>query len=88
MEIKKLREEVVRLQKQCHLMQTQMERLLEKNKKGIFSWMKLGFWGNKVEEREIIEGGEIGFGRQTPIDTKMKEVRGRSTPIKWRKSMS
>ncbi|KAM7471716.1 hypothetical protein LguiA_009899 [Lonicera macranthoides] len=93
MEIKKLREDVVRLQKQCHLMQTQMERLLKKNKKGIFSWMKLGFWGNsssenKVEERVIIEGGEIGFGRQTPMDMKMKGVRGVGTPIKWRNSMS
>lgn len=38
-EIKKLREDVHRLQNQCNAMQVQMERMVEK-KKGFFKWSK------------------------------------------------
>lgn len=79
MEIKKLREDVYRLQSQCSVMQAQMERMAEK-KKGFFKWKKLAFSKSAVEkvEQEAQSEREVGFGRQTPM------VKGRTT----RKSMS
>nr|DAD44820.1 TPA_asm: hypothetical protein HUJ06_003050 [Nelumbo nucifera] len=89
-EIKRLREDVLRLQRQCNSMQSQIDRLMEK-KKSFFKWRKLGgplfkplSVGDRVEEAE---GEHLGFGRQTPMDMKTKLVQGR-TPPKWRKSMS
>ncbi|KAL5756307.1 hypothetical protein ACOSQ2_021053 [Xanthoceras sorbifolium] len=94
MEIKKLREDIMRLQSQCNAMQAQMERIAEK-KKGFFKWKKLGlmpsFKSNLSVVEKVEEGereGEVGFGRQIPMDIKTKLVRGRATPSKWRKSMS
>lgn len=90
-EIKKLREDVLRLQGQCYAMQMQMERLVEK-KKGFFRWKKLGIMSSlkSVSGVEKIEEGdgevEAGFGRMTPVDMKTKLVKGRNP--KWRKSMS
>ncbi|KAE8674090.1 putative Plastidic ATP/ADP-transporter [Hibiscus syriacus] len=90
MEIKKLKEEVVRVQSQCVAMQTQMEKLMDK-KKGFFRWRKLGIMPSlkssvNVFER-IKEDREANFGRKTPTDVKAKLVRGR-TVSKWRNSMS
>ncbi|KAA8541864.1 hypothetical protein F0562_023016 [Nyssa sinensis] len=80
MEIKKLREDVLRLQSQCSAMQGQIAKLLEK-KRGLFSWKKLGVpslktaasVAGKIEEDE--GEGEIGFGQHTPLDMKTKLVR-------------
>ncbi|OVA06549.1 NPH3 domain [Macleaya cordata] len=91
MEIKKLREDVLRLQTQCNSMQGQIERLTEK-KKGFLRWRKLAvplFQSvNVVGRFEEGEGeGKLGFERQTPVNMKTKLVHGR-TPTRWRKSMS
>ncbi|KDP37156.1 hypothetical protein JCGZ_06212 [Jatropha curcas] len=101
MEIKKLKEDVLRLQGQCLAMQMQMERMIERKNKGFFRWKKLGIMsssknGNTVAEKGEEGGGdnggevEIGFGRQsTPVDMKTRLVKGRPTPHhKWRRSMS
>ncbi|KAK6914952.1 NPH3 domain [Dillenia turbinata] len=94
-EIRKLREDVLRLQNQCHSMQLQVERLLEK-KKGFFKWKKVGmlmFKTASVAEDVTQESGggvngEEGFvGGQTPMDIKAKVGKGR-TPPKWRNSQS
>ncbi|KAJ7951850.1 root phototropism protein 3-like [Quillaja saponaria] len=91
LEIKRLKEDVYRLQRQCNSMQLQMERLLEKKKKGFPTWKKFGLPSfNKsvcVLENKIEDGfeGEVGYGRQTPMDMKTRLAKG--TP-KWRKSMS
>ncbi|XP_010254275.1 PREDICTED: coleoptile phototropism protein 1-like [Nelumbo nucifera] len=90
-EIKRLREDVLRLQRQCNSMQAQIDRLMEK-KKSFFKWRKLGMPlfkpGSVGEKDEEVEGeGEVGFERRTPMDMKTKLVQGRITP-KWRKSMS
>ncbi|XP_061347097.1 root phototropism protein 3-like [Gastrolobium bilobum] len=91
MEIRKLKEDVYRLQSQCNAMQVQMERMVEK-KKGFFKWKRFGMPAfskslggveRMVEEAEK----EVGFGRQTPMDMKTSLVKDR-TPHKWRKSMS
>ncbi|RYQ87270.1 hypothetical protein Ahy_B09g094750 [Arachis hypogaea] len=94
MEIRKLKEELYRVQSQCNAMQVQMERMVEK-KKGFFKWMRFGVmpnaFGSKgfggVEKIDEVVEGEVGFGRQTPMDMKTKLVKGR-TPHKWRKSLS
>ncbi|XP_015938202.1 coleoptile phototropism protein 1 [Arachis duranensis] len=94
MEIRKLKEELYRVQSQCNAMQVQMERMVEK-KKGFFKWMRFGVmpnaFGSKgfggVEKIDEVVEGEVGFGRQTPMDLKTKLVKGR-TPHKWRKSLS
>ncbi|XP_059641056.1 coleoptile phototropism protein 1-like [Cornus florida] len=96
MEIKKLREDILRLQNQCFSMQAQIERLSEK-KKGFMWWKKLGMPSSQktiyapMDKAELVGEGEVelGFGRQTPSDKKTKLVmRGRTTPTKWRRSMS
>ncbi|XP_007023976.2 PREDICTED: root phototropism protein 3 [Theobroma cacao] len=92
MEIKKLKEDLLKVQSQCIAMQMQMEKMLDK-KKGFFRWRKLGLkpsFKSSVSVFEKIEEGEgegeVAFGLQTPMDMKAKLVRGR-TPPKWRKSM-
>ncbi|KAL3610554.1 hypothetical protein D5086_001574 [Populus alba] len=98
MEIRKLREDVLRLESQCYVMQMQMERMLEK-KKGFFRWKKLGIMPNSLRSSnnvsivEKIEGknageGDVGSGIQTPVDLKTKLVRGKGkTSPRRRKSM-
>ncbi|CAK7356610.1 unnamed protein product [Dovyalis caffra] len=79
MEIRKLREDVLRLQSQCHGMQMQMERMTVK-KKGFFRWKKFGIIpsmkSNNVEKIEEStnagDQGEEGCGMQTPVDLKTK----------------
>ena len=88
-EIRKLKDEVYRLQSQCNAMQVQMERMVEQ-KKGFFKWKKLGMHGFGKSMEKIMEqegAGEVGFGRETPMDMKNNLVSVR-TPQKWRKSMS
>ncbi|XP_041017519.1 coleoptile phototropism protein 1-like [Juglans microcarpa x Juglans regia] len=91
MEIRRLKEDVIRLQNQCNTMQAQIERLVEK-KRGFFNWKKLGmpsFKSVSVVDKLIEEVEEpVEYGRETPLDMKTKLVRGRNNPPKWRKSMS
>lgn len=93
MEIKKLKEEVYRLQSQCNAMQMQMEKMSEKKSgRSFFKWKKLGMAafskGTGEVENDQEEGErEVGFGRQTPMDMKSGLVKCR-TPHKLRKSMS
>ncbi|CAI9114051.1 OLC1v1014670C1 [Oldenlandia corymbosa var. corymbosa] len=92
LEIKKLKEDVLRLQSQCMNMQGQIERLLEK-KRGIFSWKKIGLPSFKNNNtNKFVDGeGEVefsGFVRRTPaVDMKNRVVKGK-TPLRWRKSLS
>ncbi|OWM78231.1 coleoptile phototropism protein 1-like [Punica granatum] len=99
-EIRKLREDVNRLQGLCNVMQFQIDRLQMEKKKGFFRWKKLGLMPSlrnlggvvidKVEEGEGRPEIEVGLGRFTPVDMKTRLVKGRSgrTLPKWRKSMS
>lgn len=93
-EIKKLKEDVVRLQSQCNAMQVQMERMVEK-KKGIFRWKKLGMMPGLSKSVTAVEKNEddgveeeVGFGRQTPMNMTTRLVKAKRTPHKWRRSMS
>ncbi|KAG8379877.1 hypothetical protein BUALT_Bualt07G0135000 [Buddleja alternifolia] len=88
MEIKRLKEDVLRLQSQCMNMERQIEKLLEKKKGYNFSWKKLGILGFKADKIGEIEGeSEAGFGLKTPMEMKARLVRGR-TSKKWRESLS
>ncbi|KAK7261884.1 hypothetical protein RIF29_28207 [Crotalaria pallida] len=86
MEIRKLKEDVYRLQSQCNAMQVQMERMLVERKKGFFKWKKKFAFSKGAGEVEKIE--EDGFGRQTPMDMNTSMVKGRTPHKLWRKSMS
>ncbi|KAK3426025.1 hypothetical protein EUGRSUZ_F02560 [Eucalyptus grandis] len=93
-EVRKLREEVARLQSQCSSMQAQIDRMLEKKSKGFFRWKKIGLVpssaknsvgvAERVDESDQVEAS---FGTFTPVNMKTRLVKGR-TPPKWRKSMS
>ncbi|KAI3980189.1 hypothetical protein MKX01_033330 [Papaver californicum] len=91
MEIRKLREDVYRLQNQCSSMQGQIERLMEK-KKGIFRWEKLvvPLFHSVSTAVGSIEDGEaedkVGVERQTPVHMKTKLANG-GTPTRWQKFM-
>ncbi|CAN1237029.1 Root phototropism protein 3 [Linum grandiflorum] len=101
-EIRKLKEDVLRLQSQCIGMQNQMGRMMAEKKKSsghVFSyWKKLGFSSTTkvVEFNEVRDhgggggGGEGGMGKETPVvdNMKAKLVKKRTPPHRWRKSMS
>ncbi|CAI9753671.1 unnamed protein product [Fraxinus pennsylvanica] len=86
MEIKMLKEDVLRLQSHCMTLEGHIEKLMEK-KKGFYIWKKIGIptlrW-NKIEEVE--REGEIGIGLKTPLQMKTRLVKAK-TPNKWRKSL-
>lgn len=92
-EIRKLKEDVQRLQGQCSAMQVQMEKMVEK-KKGFFKWKKFPFSKGESAVLEKTEQDGVEFERQTPgaatnvdMKTRLVTVKGK-TPQKWRKSMS
>ncbi|XP_008792131.3 root phototropism protein 3 [Phoenix dactylifera] len=87
-EVRKLREDVARLQVQCHALQAQVDRLsLEKRKKGFFRWSSLLFRSADVVEK--VEDYEVGAERRTPMDAKKGRLaQEKGTPPKWRNSMS
>lgn len=74
-EMKRLKEDVLRLQSHCMTLEGHIEKLMEKNKR-FFIWKKIGiptFRGKKIEEVE--KEGEFGIVKD-------------KTPKKWRKSLS
>ncbi|XP_010542273.1 PREDICTED: root phototropism protein 3 [Tarenaya hassleriana] len=101
-EIRRLKEDVARLQSEYGAMQAQLERLMEKKgssnsnsnggSKGFFRWRRLGIMpsirsGISVSVEKIENGGnEEGF--ETPGNMKTRLVKGRTTPSRWRKSLS
>lgn len=102
-EIRRLREDMVKLKSECEAMKTQLHKLNEKkgtcisSNKGFFRWKKLGFRSglsvsvventNREEFGGNGEGEEFEYVTQTPGNMKTKLVKGR-TPSRWRKSMS
>ncbi|KAL0717254.1 hypothetical protein Bca4012_066576 [Brassica carinata] len=97
-EIKRLRDDVLRLQSECGAMHMQMERLMEKKSgggsKGFFRWKRLGLGpsvrGSVGVEKMMNGEEEVGeeFEPRTPGNMKTSLVKGRTTPSRWRKSMS
>ncbi|XP_010503149.1 PREDICTED: root phototropism protein 3-like [Camelina sativa] len=96
-EIRRLREDVARLQSECSAMHLQLERLMEKKSsggsKGFFRWKRLGLVSSirgsvGVDKGEEESGDNEGFEPRTPGNMKTRLVKGRTTPSRWRKSMS
>ncbi|XP_076905197.1 root phototropism protein 3-like [Bidens hawaiensis] len=90
-EMKRLKEHVAKLERQCQLMQSQIDKLLEK-KKGFFSWRKMGMsttlgtMSVEVADERVGKGYDSGsIGKQTPV--KVKQGRSK-TPKPWRQSTS
>ncbi|KAL2493412.1 Phototropic-responsive NPH3 family protein [Abeliophyllum distichum] len=87
MEIKRLKEDVLRLQSHCMALEGQIEKLMEK-KKGFLIWKKFGIptlRGNKNEEIE--REANVGIGLKTPLQMRTRLVKAKN-PNKWRKSLS
>lgn len=87
MEIKRLKEDVLRLQSHCMTLEGKIDKLMEK-KKGFLVWKKFGIptlRGNKNEDVE--REAEVGIGLKTPLQMKTRLVKTR-TPNRWRKSLS
>ncbi|CAI9757763.1 unnamed protein product [Fraxinus pennsylvanica] len=87
MEIKRLKEDVLRLQSHCMALEGKIDKLTEK-KKGFLVWKKFGIptlRGNKNEDVE--REAEVAIGLKTPLQMKTRLVKTR-TPNKWRKSLS
>ncbi|KFK38902.1 hypothetical protein AALP_AA3G175700 [Arabis alpina] len=85
---------------ECGAMHLQLERLMEKKSggsNGFFRWKRLGLIRSirgsvNVEkmtngEEESGDNGQ-GFEPRTPGNMKTRLVKGRTTPSRWRKSMS
>ncbi|KAK4267503.1 hypothetical protein QN277_024276 [Acacia crassicarpa] len=102
MEIKKLKEEVVRLQSQCNAMQAQMERMTEKRKLGFFRWKKPAIiptfaaggglsrsveMNDNEDDKDEVDG-LVGFRRQTPMHVRTRLLKPKTHHPKWRRSMS
>ncbi|XP_074312600.1 root phototropism protein 3-like [Silene latifolia] len=98
MEIKRLKEDVLRLQNQMIALQGQLEKLVEK-KRGFFRWKKLLLISGSVAvndgaRSESIgnnrEFEEVGFGRHTPLakEKPKTKVPNSRTSRRWRKSLS
>ncbi|KAL2234733.1 UNVERIFIED_CONTAM: Root phototropism protein 3 [Sesamum indicum] len=87
MEIKRLKEDVLRLQSQCMAMERQIEKLVEKKRSAgsYFSWKKLGFKANRVGE--VGGENEVGLGLKSPLEIKTRLLRGRNSSNR-RKSLS
>ncbi|KAK9054682.1 hypothetical protein SSX86_025761 [Deinandra increscens subsp. villosa] len=92
MEMKRLKEHVARLERQCHLMQSQIDKLLEK-KKGFFSWRRFATSTN-LGVVSVEAASERGDGKRCDSgsverQTTGKGKQGRSKSLKpWRQSTS
>lgn len=88
-EIKRLRDDVLRLQSECGAMHMQMERLMEKKSggsRGFFRWKRPSVRGSVGVEKMMNGEEEVGegFEPRTPGNMKTRLVKG----SRWRKSMS
>lgn len=82
MEMKRLKEDVLRLQSQCMFMEKQIEKLAEKKRSGsYFSWKKITIPTFKGTSSKFERNSEAGFGPKSPV----KIIRGR-TPNRRRSS--
>ncbi|CAO2813411.1 unnamed protein product [Amaranthus hypochondriacus] len=81
-EIKRLKEDVVRLQNQINMLQHQLEKMADK-KRRFFTWKRFVLMSGSSSVSDVgrREFEEVGFGKHTPIS------KGKSSH-RWRKSLS
>ncbi|CAL9097694.1 unnamed protein product [Musa textilis] len=86
-EMRRLRDDVARLQVHCHALQAQIDKLtcVKKKRGGFFRWTSFFLFRTTSDVVEkVVEDYELGAERPTPVHTK----KGRSAPAKWRNSLS
>lgn len=91
-ETRRLQRDVARLQAQCRALQAQIDVLVsEKKKKGLFKWSSLLFSAADSVDTAV-DDYDTGLERRTPRTTKdVKKTMpapGKTTPRKWRNSVS
>ncbi|XP_072960494.1 coleoptile phototropism protein 1-like [Typha angustifolia] len=88
-ELRRLRDDVARLQVRCNALQVQVDRLnSEKRRRGLFRWSSFLFGGADVVK---VDDSENGAERRTPVSLKKGKStasHGMATPPKWRNSLS
>uniref|UniRef100_A0A1D1YGK8 BTB/POZ domain-containing protein At1g30440 n=1 Tax=Anthurium amnicola TaxID=1678845 RepID=A0A1D1YGK8_9ARAE len=83
-EIRRLRDDVARLQLQCHSLQAQVDRLAHRKKRGFFKWRSLLFRQMDVVEKMRVDEVVAVAGKKPRASLHGKTS---STP-KWRHSLS
>ncbi|XP_062182457.1 coleoptile phototropism protein 1-like [Phragmites australis] len=92
-EVRRLREDVARLQVQCNALQAQVDRLSSERRRrggggGFFKWSTFWFGGGMGADVARVDDTESGMERRTPPKGK-KDSAATATPnAKWRKSTS
>ncbi|CAO2205398.1 unnamed protein product [Urochloa humidicola] len=95
-EVRRLREDVARLQVQCNALQAQVDRLSSDRRRrgggggggGFFKWSAFWFGGGMGADVARVDDSESGMERRTPAKGK-KDSAATGTPnAKWRKSTS
>uniref|UniRef100_A0ACD5TQN9 Uncharacterized protein n=1 Tax=Avena sativa TaxID=4498 RepID=A0ACD5TQN9_AVESA len=96
-ELRRLREDVARLQVQCHALQAQVERLgSDRRRRGLFKWGAFLFGGGMGADAARVEDSDSGMER-TPLSGTKKAraaaagsipATGTPTVARWRRSHS
>ncbi|CAM0957503.1 unnamed protein product [Alopecurus aequalis] len=99
-ELRRLREDVARLQVQCHALHAQVERLSsERRRRGLFKWGAFLFGGGMGADAARVEDSDSGMER-TPLSgtkkaraaaaatTRSTPATGTPTVARWRRSHS
>ncbi|CAL4965605.1 unnamed protein product [Urochloa decumbens] len=93
-EVRRLREDVARLQVQCNALQAQVDRLLSSDRRrrggggGFFKWSAFWFGGGMGADVARVDDSESGMERRTPAKGKKDSAASGTPNAKWRKSTS
>nr|CAB3476058.1 unnamed protein product [Digitaria exilis] len=91
-EVRRLREDVARLQVQCNALQAQVERLSSDRRRrgggGFFKWSAFWFGGGMGADVARVDDSESGMERRTPAKGKKDSAASGTPNAKWRKSTS
>ncbi|TVU21570.1 hypothetical protein EJB05_31216, partial [Eragrostis curvula] len=90
-EVRRLREDVARLQVQCNALQAQVDRLISDRRRrngGFFKWSTFWFGGGMGADVARVDDSESGMDRRTPPKGKKDSATTATPNAKWRKSTS
>ncbi|XP_062194386.1 coleoptile phototropism protein 1-like [Phragmites australis] len=91
-EVRRLREDVARLQMQCNALQAQVDRLSSERRRrgggGFFKWSTFWFSGGMGADVARVDDSESGMERRTPTKGKKGSTATATPNAKWRKSTS
>ncbi|CAD6233033.1 unnamed protein product [Miscanthus lutarioriparius] len=94
-EVRRLREDVARLQVQCNALQAQVDRLSSERRRrggggggGFFKWSAFWFGGGMGADVARVDNSESDMERRTPPKGKKSSTATATPNAKWRKSTS